>query len=133
MHVVQFSGLLSKQFNANCVRHGTRLASSFGHYENYGRLFAYRKRVALWLREQSGQVAEACARQFEFIAAQRIRRSMQIFHLYTRIWDEVALKEFMKSWRNRTLKNTRHFLMSSIGVTMYNWDRERISEHDLNR
>ncbi|XP_026674153.1 stAR-related lipid transfer protein 7, mitochondrial-like isoform X2 [Ceratina calcarata] len=132
MYVAQCSGFLLKQFGASYVRNGTRLASSFGQYENYGRLREYRKKVALWLKEQSGQVAEACARQFEFIAAQRIRRSLQIFHLYTRIWDEVALKEFIKTWRNRTLRNTRHFLMSSIGVTVYNWDRERISEQELN-
>ncbi|XP_029052762.2 stAR-related lipid transfer protein 7, mitochondrial-like isoform X2 [Osmia bicornis bicornis] len=132
MYVVQLSGLLSKQFNTNYVRNGTRLASTFGRHENYGRFREYRKRIAVWLKQQSGQVAEACARQFEFIAAQRVRRSMQIFHLYTRMWDEAALKEFMKSWRNRTLRNTRHFLMSSIGVTMYNWDRERISEEELN-
>nr|XP_012146914.1 PREDICTED: stAR-related lipid transfer protein 7, mitochondrial-like isoform X1 [Megachile rotundata] len=132
MFAVQLSGLLSKQFNTNYVRGGTRLASSFGRYENYGKFREYQKRLAFWLKQQSSQVAEACARQFEFIAAQRIRRSLQIFHLYTRMWDEVALKEFMKSWKNRTLRNTRHFLMSSIGVTMYNWDHERISEDELN-
>lgn len=133
MYTAQLSGLLLKRFNSAYAHNGTRLASSFGHRENYGKLREYRKRLSLWLKEQGGQVAEACARQFEFIAAQRIRRSLQIFHLYTRIWDEVALKEFMKSWRNRTLRNTRHFLMSSIGITMYNWERDRISEEELNR
>ncbi|XP_076678435.1 stAR-related lipid transfer protein 7, mitochondrial isoform X2 [Andrena cerasifolii] len=132
MYTAQLSGLLLKRFNTTYAHNGTRLASSFGHRENYGKLREYRKRLSLWLKEQGGQVAEACARQFEFIAAQRIRRSLQIFHLYTRIWDEVALKEFMKSWRNRTLRNTRHFLMSSIGITMYNWERDRISEEELN-
>ncbi|KOC59167.1 StAR-related lipid transfer protein 7, mitochondrial [Habropoda laboriosa] len=132
MYVVQFSGLLSKQFSTTYARNGNRLASSFRQYENYGRFCEYRKRVALWLKEQGGQIVEACARQFEFIAAQRVRRSLQIFHLYTRIWDDIALKEFMKTWRNRALKNSKHFLMSSIGVTMYNWDRERISEDELN-
>lgn len=132
MYVVQCSGLLTKQLGSNCIRGGTRLASSFGHHENCGRFREYRSRVALWLKQQSGQVVKACTRQFEFIAAQRIRRSLQIFHLYTRIWDEVALKEFMKSWKRRAVRNARHFLTSSIGVTMYNWDRERISEEELN-
>lgn len=133
MYVVQCSGLLTKQLSSNCIRSGTRLASSFGQHENCGRFREYRSRVALWLKQQSGQVVKACTRQFEFIAAQRIRRSLQIFHLYTRIWDEVALKEFMKSWKHRAVRNARHFLTSSIGVTMYNWDRERISEEELNR
>lgn len=125
--------MLTKQFGTNYIRNGNRLTSSFGQYENYERFCKYRSRVAFWLKEQSGQVAEACARQFEFIAAQRIRRTLQIFHLYTRIWDEIALKEFMKIWKRRTLRNAKHFLTSSIGITMYNWDRERISEEELKR
>ncbi|XP_076164774.1 stAR-related lipid transfer protein 7, mitochondrial isoform X2 [Ptiloglossa arizonensis] len=104
----------------------------FRQCENYGKFRECRQRMNHWLKEQSGQIAEACTKQFEFIVAQRIRRSLQIFHLYSRIWDEVALKEFIKSWRNRMLKNSRHFLMSSIGITMYNWERERISEDELN-
>lgn len=132
MYTIQLSGLILKRYNTNYVQNGSRLASSFGQCEHYGKLREYRKKLSFWLKDQGTQVAEACARQFEFIAAQRIRRSLQIFHLYTRIWDEVALKEFMRSWRNRTLRNTKHFLMSSIGITMYNWDRERISEGELN-
>ncbi|XP_076758579.1 stAR-related lipid transfer protein 7, mitochondrial isoform X2 [Xylocopa sonorina] len=132
MYVVQCSGLLTKQFGTSYVRNGTRLASSFGQHGRCGKFREYRKKVALWLKQQSGQVAEACARQFEFIAAQRVRRSLQLFHLYTRIWDEVALKEFIRTWRNHTLRNAKHFLMSSIGVTMYNWDSEKISEDELN-
>ncbi|XP_003692055.1 stAR-related lipid transfer protein 7, mitochondrial-like isoform X2 [Apis florea] len=131
MYVMQYSGLLSKQLSTSYIRNGTRLAS-FGQYKNYGRFLQYRDRVAFWLKEQRVQVTRACARQFEFIAAQRIRRSLQIFHLYTRIWDEVALKEFIKTWKRRTLKNAKHFLTSSIGVTIYNWDRERITEEELN-
>lgn len=131
MYAVQLSSLLLKRFNTNYVQNGTRLAL-FRQCENYGKFRECRQRMNHWLKEQSGQIAEACTKQFEFIVAQRIRRSLQIFHLYSRIWDEVALKEFIKSWRNRMLKNSRHFLMSSIGITMYNWERERISEDELN-
>ncbi|XP_017765032.1 PREDICTED: stAR-related lipid transfer protein 7, mitochondrial-like isoform X2 [Eufriesea mexicana] len=123
--------MVTKQFGTNYIRNGSRSASSFGQYEKYGRFYEYRSRIAFWLKEQSGLVAEACARQFEFIAAQRIRRTLQLFHLYTRIWDEIALKEFMKTWKRSTLINAKHFLWSSIGITTYNWDRERISEEEL--
>ncbi|KZC10567.1 PREDICTED: stAR-related lipid transfer protein 7, mitochondrial-like [Dufourea novaeangliae] len=132
MYTVQFSGFLLKRFNTNYVQNGTRLASPFRHYGNYGKFHEHRKKISIWLKEHSGRVAEACVKQFEFIAAQRIRRSLQIFHLYTRIWDKVALRNFMTSWRNRALRNSRHYLMSTIGVTVYNWDRERISEQELN-
>lgn len=132
MYTVQLSGLLFKQFHRDYVRYGTRLAPPFRHYGNYGKFRECRKRISVWLKEHSGRVAEACTQQFEFIAAQRVRRSLQIFHLYTRIWDKTALKEFMKSWRNRAFRNSRRFLTSSIGVAVFNWDRERISEKELN-
>ncbi|XP_043265609.1 stAR-related lipid transfer protein 7, mitochondrial-like isoform X2 [Colletes gigas] len=131
MYTVQSSGMLLKRFSANYVQNSTRLAS-FRQCERYGKFHDCRKRISHWLKAQGEQVAQACTKQCEFIIAQRIRRSLQIFHLYTRIWDEVALKEFMKSWRNRALRNSRHFLMSSIGITMYNWDRERITKDELN-
>ncbi|XP_033324643.2 stAR-related lipid transfer protein 7, mitochondrial [Megalopta genalis] len=131
MYTVQLSGLLSKRFHKDYVRNGTRLAPPFRQYGNYGKFRECRKRISVWLKDHSGRVAQACAQQFEFIAAQRIRRSLQIFHLYTRIWDEVALKEFIKSWRNRAFRNSKRFLTSSIGVAAFNWDRERISEQEI--
>ncbi|KAF7412236.1 hypothetical protein HZH66_001132 [Vespula vulgaris] len=92
----------------------------------------YRKRIDLWFKEQSTQVAKACTRQCEFIVAQRIRRSIQIFHLYTKIWDEVVLKEIIKSWRTRVIRNSRKFLVGTVGVSVYNWDLERISDEEVN-
>jgi hypothetical protein len=89
--------------------------------------------MTTWLQDQSIQVMKACTKQFEFIAAQRVRRSLQIFHLYTRIWDEVALKEFIRLCRFRITKNTKNFLMGAVGITMYNWDQERISDKEINR
>ncbi|XP_076295619.1 stAR-related lipid transfer protein 7, mitochondrial isoform X2 [Lasioglossum baleicum] len=132
MYTVQLSGLLLKQFHRDYVRYGTRLAPPFRYYGNYGKFRECRKRISVWLKEHSGRVAEACTQQFEFIAAQRVRRSLQIFHLYTRIWEKTALKEFMKSWRNRAFRNGRRFITSSIGVAVFNWDRERINEKELN-
>lgn len=132
MNTLQLSGLLFRRFNTSRARNGGRLAPVLRQCANYGSLRGYRRKIGLWVKEQSVQVAEACTRQFEFIAAQRIRRSVQIFHLYTRIWDEVALKEFIKSWRHRVARNTKRFLMSTVGVTMYNWERERISDEEVN-
>lgn len=104
------------------------------HYGKvHGRFKWCGRKMSMWLREQSIQVVRACTRQFEFIAAQRIRRSMQIFHLYTRIWDEVALKEFIRSWRRRVTRNTKDFLIGAVGVTMYNWEQEKISDGEMYR
>lgn len=132
MYTLQLSGLMLRRLNTGYAQNGTRLVSFFEKCQNYDKLGGYRRKFGLWVREQGVQLAQTCTRQFEFIAAQRIRRSVQIFHLYTRIWDEVALKEFIKSWRSRMLKNTRHFLMSAVGVTMYNWEHQKIGDEELN-
>lgn len=125
-----FSHVL-KRFDTSCSHNGGRLALFVKHRgPNYGKFGVYRKEINLWLREQGKQVAQACRRQFEFITAQRIRRHIQIFYLYTKIWYEVALKEFMRSWR---LRIARNFLLSTVTISMYNWDRERISDEEVNR
>ncbi|XP_011154538.1 stAR-related lipid transfer protein 7, mitochondrial isoform X2 [Harpegnathos saltator] len=120
-----------RRFDTNYNHNGGRLALFVKHHgPGYGKFTAYRKGINLWFREQGKQIVQVCKRQFEFITAQRIRRHVQIFYLYTRIWDEVALREFMRSWR---LRIARNFLLSTVTVSMYNWNRERISDEDVNK
>ncbi|CAL1674249.1 unnamed protein product [Lasius platythorax] len=139
MYTWKLTGHALKRFNASCGGRSSssRLAIVLQHCgpktQNRGKFGIYRKRISLWFREQGTQVAQVCKKQFEFVAAQRIRRYIQIFHLYTRIWDEVALREFMRSWRLRLARNARNFLISAAGVTVYNWDRDRISDEEINR
>lgn len=138
MYTWKLTGRAFKRFNTNYNSYGSsRLAIVLEHCgpttQNRGKFGIYRKRISLWFREQGTQVAHVCKKQFEFVAAQRIRRYIQIFQLYTKIWDEVALREFMRSWRLRLARNTKHFLISATGVTVYNWDRERISDEEINR
>ena len=93
----------------------------------------YNRRINSWFKEQGVQLVCACLKQFEFIAAQRIRRSIQIFQLYARLWDEVALREFIKSWKQKTFHKAKKYLLGSIGVSAYNWDKERISDKEMQR
>lgn len=131
MYTWKLFGLVLRRFDTSYSHNGGRLTHFVKHRgPTYGKFGAYRKDINLWFREQGKQVAQTCKRQFEFITAQRIRRYVQIFHLYTRIWDEVALKEFIRSWR---LRITRNFLWSTVAVTMYNWDHERISDEEVNK
>ncbi|XP_034940585.1 stAR-related lipid transfer protein 7, mitochondrial-like isoform X2 [Chelonus insularis] len=105
----------------------TKNSRFYGKYKGYGR------KISIWFSEQSLQVAKACTRQFEFIAAQRVRRSLQFFQLYAKILDDIAFKKFMRSWRRRLTKTlyTREFFISAVGVTMFNWDEERIADEEL--
>lgn len=131
MYTLQLSGFILRRVNRSYAHNGNRLASACGQCKDSVRFSSYRKRIGVWVKQQSEHVVEACTKQFEFIIAQRIRRSIQIFHLYTRIWDEVALREFLKAWRRRLQKNTKHYLLGAVGVA-YNWDDERISDNEVN-
>ncbi|XP_011875735.1 PREDICTED: stAR-related lipid transfer protein 7, mitochondrial-like isoform X2 [Vollenhovia emeryi] len=139
MYTWRLTGTALRRFNAGYGSGNARLALVLQHCsgpraQGRGRFGSYRRRISSWFREQGTQVAQACKRQFEFVAAQRIRRCIQIFHLYTRIWDEVALREFLRQWRLRLARNSRNFLVSAAGVgCVYNWDRDRISDEEINR
>lgn len=113
---------------------------------NYGRctpqtkICSFRRQLAgfrcncknsAWLKEQGAQVARACARQFEFIAALRIRRAIQLFQLYSSVWGEVALKEFFKAWRKKFARRARDFIVAAVGVNAYDWDQQRIEDTEL--
>ncbi|XP_011685992.1 PREDICTED: stAR-related lipid transfer protein 7, mitochondrial-like isoform X2 [Wasmannia auropunctata] len=140
MYTWKLTGHALRRINTGCYGcgDGGRLALVLQHCggprtQGRGKFGSYRRRISSWFREQGTQVAQACKRQFEFVAAQRIRRYIQIFHLYTRIWDEVALREFMRLWRLRLARNAKNFLISAAGVSVYNWDRDRISDEEINR
>ncbi|XP_020287537.1 stAR-related lipid transfer protein 7, mitochondrial-like isoform X2 [Pseudomyrmex gracilis] len=132
MYVWKITGYALKRFNRGYSANG-RLAIVLEQCNPQSCGGFYRKRISVWLREQGTQVTRACRQQFEFIAAQRVRRCIQIFHLYTRLWDEMALREFMRSWRMRVARNAENFLISAVGITAYNWDRDRISDQEINR
>ncbi|XP_066595531.1 stAR-related lipid transfer protein 7, mitochondrial isoform X2 [Prorops nasuta] len=40
---------------------------------------------------------------------------------------------FIRSWTQRCTRNARHFLLSAAGVSVYNWNTERISDEEINR
>lgn len=132
MYSWQLSSFMLKRVNFKYTNSNVNLSSFSKHFSARIKFGGYRKRIDLWFKEQGTQVAKACTKQCEFIIAQRIRRSIKIFHLYTKIWDEAVLKEIIKSWRMRVLKNTRQFFISAVGVSVYNWDRERISDEEIN-
>ncbi|XP_043286679.1 stAR-related lipid transfer protein 7, mitochondrial-like [Venturia canescens] len=131
MYSHRVSTTLLRHLNSNIPQNSTSNVLFLGHCRFYGKFGGYGKQISIWFGEQSAQVVRSCARQFEFIAAQRVRRGIQLFNLYSKIWDEVALKEFMKSWRRRIGRNTREFFISAVGVTVYNWNGERISDQEL--
>lgn len=85
----------------------------------------------LSLKEQSVNIVKVCTQQCECVLAHRIRRSQQMFSLYNRLWDEVALKELLRKMKQQLSKRGKEVLLSAVGISAYNWNKERIPDEEL--
>ncbi|PSN34551.1 hypothetical protein C0J52_16765 [Blattella germanica] len=83
------------------------------------------------LKEQSVQIVKVCTQQCECVLAHRIRRGQQMFSLYSKLWDEVALKELFRKMRQQLSRKGKAFVLSAIGISAYNWEKERIPDEEL--
>ncbi|KAK9509415.1 hypothetical protein O3M35_006742 [Rhynocoris fuscipes] len=88
------------------------------------------KKTPKVLKDNSVSVIKSCVEQFEFVIAYRIRRGQQILNLYTKLWDEMALKQFFQQIKRLVFKRGKEFLLGVSAVT-YDWNNDRISEEDL--
>lgn len=73
------------------------------------------------------------AHQCEYVVAQKIRRCQQMFCLYTTLWEERALKEFMKRMRITITKRSKDLVLAAVGVSAYNWEANRIAEDEIKK
>ncbi|XP_069671090.1 stAR-related lipid transfer protein 7, mitochondrial-like [Periplaneta americana] len=89
------------------------------------------QKFPLSLKEHSVHIVRVCTQQCECVLAHRIRRGQQIFSLYSKLWDEVALKELMKKMRHQLSRRGKEFLMGAVGVSLYNWEKERITDEEV--
>lgn len=64
-----------------------------------------------------------------FFYLHRIRRGQQIFSLYSKIWEERALREIVRHLSRRG----REVLMASCVAAIFDWERERIADDVMNR
>lgn len=83
------------------------------------------------LKNQSAGVLRVWAHQCECVVAQRLRRSQQMFCLYTKLWEERALKELLTRMRQQITKRGKELVFSAVGVATYNWDANRISTDEI--
>lgn len=86
----------------------------------------------LSLQKHSFLILSTCAQQCECVLAHRIRRGQQIFNLYSKLWDEVALREFGHRLRQQFARRGKELLFGAVGVSAFNWDDKRISDVEMN-
>lgn len=73
----------------------------------------YRK--LLFSKSTPEKTLKMWARQFECVLAQRVRRGQQMLCLYSRWWEEKALKEFLKRLRISLSRNGKEFIIGALG------------------
>lgn len=58
------------------------------------------------IKDRSDSILRLWTDQCEYIIAQRFRRGQQMIHLYTRLWEDRALKELIFRLRKQVSKVT---------------------------
>ncbi|XP_074116093.1 stAR-related lipid transfer protein 7, mitochondrial isoform X1 [Cotesia typhae] len=91
----------------------------------------YKNKFSVWFVEQSIVIARLFCRQFEYIAAQRVKRSLKLYQFYPYFWEDLLFRKLFKLWRKCKTRNSKEFLISAVGVSMFNWDEERIDDQEL--
>nr|CAI5835226.1 unnamed protein product [Callosobruchus analis] len=82
-------------------------------------------------KQQRENVLKIWAHHCECVLAQRLRRCHQMFCLYTRLWEERALSDFIKRMRQSLARKGKDLALGALGVSVYNWNENRIPLEDL--
>ncbi|KAG5877918.1 hypothetical protein JTB14_020957 [Gonioctena quinquepunctata] len=77
------------------------------------------------------KVFKVWAYHCECVVAQRLRRCHQMFYLYSKWWEERALKELIKKMRQSFAKKGKEFALGAVGISAYNWEENRISDIEI--
>lgn len=72
------------------------------------------------------------AHQCECVVAQRVRRGQQMFSLYSKLWEEHALRAFINRMKQQLARRSKDLLMGAVGVSAYNWEDLRIPDDEMN-
>lgn len=72
------------------------------------------KRILL-SKSRPDETLKMWAQQFEFVFAHRLRRGQQMISLYSKWWEEKALKEFFRRLRISVNRNGREFIIGALG------------------
>lgn len=83
------------------------------------------------MKEQSSKILHVWAQQCECVLAQRLRRSQQMFFLYSKLWEERALIEFLRKMQQQVTKCSKELLIGAVGISVYDWNTNRISDETI--
>lgn len=134
MYTLSLSRIIFRILKPKELNKPPRSIFVISNYRFYGKYNILSKKLGIWFSQQRLQVTKACTKQFEFITAQRVRHTLQLFNLYTKLCHKkIGSKEYLKLWKKKLENNSKEFLFSSIAVAIFNWDHERITDEELYR
>lgn len=85
------------------------------------------------IKDQSSNLLRVWAHQCECVIAQRLRRGQQMFCLYSKLWEERALRELINKMRQQMTRRGKEFVFGAIGIGAYDWEANRITDADMKK
>lgn len=85
------------------------------------------------LKEVTLYLLRTIVRQCEVHTAQKFRRGLQLYSVYSRMWGEEVARTMFANFRRVLISRGRHMLLSAVCFTNFNWDKEKIPREKLER
>ena len=131
-YTLTFRQLTAKYKNADALK-----ANVTGLFRNGDIFNVIKKGIAGLpdnLKTQSASILKLWTRQCECVLAYRLRRGQQMFSLYSKLWEERALRDFFTKLRRQLFRRgTRGPTLIAAGLSVYNWESNRITDEELTR
>ena len=92
------------------------------------------KSVLMRVNETFNVIAVLFGKQCNALAAQRLRRTVQIIDLYSQLYDKQQLQQFVKRLHSRLARNKKdRSLMALFSAVLFSWEQNAISDEEVKR
>ena len=92
------------------------------------------KSVLMRFNETFSVMAVLFGKQCNALAAQRLKRTVQIIDLYSQLYDKQQLQQFVKRLHSRLSRNKKdQSYMALFGAVLFSWEQNAISDEEVQR
>ncbi len=82
------------------------------------------------VKQNSAKILKSWSQQFEYVVADRIRRSLNVLSLYRKWWGESAAKLLLQRISSEMAKKNK-FYFTACFTPLFQWSDKRIEETEL--
>ncbi|KAK9728094.1 START domain [Popillia japonica] len=134
-HLLKYSNAFRQFILGGAIRNITNIKKELLTVIEHGNLVGIIRKslssVPENLKNQSNVIIRSWTHQCECVVAQRFRRGQQMLCLYSKLWEERALKEFFRRMKHQVTKHGKEFVLGAVGITAYNWEANRIPDSEV--